>query len=297
MLKTTLEQWELLDLVVREGSFQAAAQESCRSQSSVSYNLSLLQERTGIILLKAKGRRSVLTPAGEILLSHVRPLLQAFSELELKAEQISGRVAPRLSLYVDCIFPRDILFSVIKDFCKIYPSTQIKTHEITEDETPGKDADICILTNRTLQDKRGEWLMDVEFAGVVHSEHPLAKVDYIDDNILSRYPHIRIKGQTGYLQSGLAEQYFFSSIDAAVEAVIFQLGYGWLPVYRIREHLQSGRLVLLNLQHGARRCTPLHMILSDGMFKMHPQINTLKSLLYHQCKGVIERQEFKHLKR
>ena len=39
------------------------------------------------------------------------------------------------------------------------------------------------------------------------------------------------------------------------------------------------------------------MILSDGMFKMHPQINTLKSLLYHQCKGVIERQEFKHLKR
>lgn len=288
MLKTTLEQWELLDLVVREGSFQAAAQESCRSQSSVSYNLSLLQERTGIILLQVKGRRSVLTPAGEILLSHVRPLLQAFSELELKAEQMSGRVAPRLSLYVDCIFPRDILFSVMTTFYNIYPSTQIKIHEITENETPGKDADICILPDRMFEDKRGEWLMDVEFAGVVHCEHPLSLLDYIDDNLLSRYPQIRITGQTAeYLQGGHAEQYLFSSIDAAVEAVIFQLGYGWLPIHRIREHLQSGRLVPLKLQHGTRRCTSLHLILQDSMLKTYPQINTLKSLLHHKCRGVI----------
>lgn len=288
MLKTTLEQWELLELVVRKGSFQAAAQESCRSQSSVSYNLSLLQERTGVILLQAKGRRSVLTPAGEILLSHVRPLLQAFSELELKAEQMSGHIAPRLSLYVDCIFPRNILFSVIKTFCNIYPSTQIEIHEITENETPGKDADICILPKRMLEDKRGEWLMDVEFVGVVHCEHPLGKVDYIDDNLLSRYPQIKITGQTAeYLQGGYAEQYFFSSIDAAVEAIIFQLGYGWLPMHRIHEHLQSGRFVPLRLQHGAKRCTPLHIILRDGMLKTYPQINTLKSLLYHQCKGVL----------
>ncbi|HFI3759672.1 LysR family transcriptional regulator [Escherichia coli] len=287
MLKTTLEQWELLDLVVRKGSFQAAAQESCRSQSSVSYNLSLLQERTGIILLQAKGRRSVLTPAGEILLAHVRPLLQAFSEIELKAEQMSGRVAPRLSLYVDCIFPRNILLSVIKEFCCIYPSTQIKLYEITENDAPGKDADICILTNRILQDKRGEWLMDIEFTGVVHCEHPLGKIDYIDDDLLRRYSQIRITGQTAeYFQGGHAEQYFFSSIDAAVEAVVFQLGYGWLPTHRIREHLQSGRLVPLKLQHGAKRCTPLHIILRDGMLKAYPQISTLKALLHHQCKNV-----------
>ncbi|HBL7616589.1 TPA: LysR family transcriptional regulator [Escherichia coli] len=285
MLKTTLEQWELLDLVVREGSFQAAAQESCRSQSSVSYNLSLLQERTGIMLLQAKGRRSVLTPAGEILLSHVRPLLQAFSELELKAGQMSGRMAPRLSLYVDCVFPRNILFSVIKEFGRIYPSTQIKLYEVTDGEVPGEDADICILTNRMLQGKRGEWVMDVEFTGVAHCEHPLSEIDYIDDNLLCRYPQIRISGQTlGYLQSGLAEQYFFSSIDAAVEAVICQLGYAWLPTHRIREYLQAGRLTPLKLQHGAKRVTPLHVILRDGVLKIHPQINMLKKLLIQQCK-------------
>ena len=45
MHKTTLEQWALLEKVVELGSFARAAEETKRSQSSVSYNLALLQER------------------------------------------------------------------------------------------------------------------------------------------------------------------------------------------------------------------------------------------------------------
>jgi DNA-binding transcriptional LysR family regulator len=45
MHKTTLEQWALLERVVALGSFARAAEETHRSQSSVSYNLALLQER------------------------------------------------------------------------------------------------------------------------------------------------------------------------------------------------------------------------------------------------------------
>ncbi|WP_143514819.1 helix-turn-helix domain-containing protein, partial [Pseudomonas syringae] len=51
MHKTTLEQWALLERVVEAGSFAKAAEETHRSQSSVSYNLSLLQERLGVALL------------------------------------------------------------------------------------------------------------------------------------------------------------------------------------------------------------------------------------------------------
>ena len=43
MHKTTLEQWALLEKVVELGSFARAAEETNRSQSSVSYNLALLQ--------------------------------------------------------------------------------------------------------------------------------------------------------------------------------------------------------------------------------------------------------------
>ena len=47
MHKTTLEQWALLEKVIELGSFAKAAEETNRSQSSVSYNLALLQERLG----------------------------------------------------------------------------------------------------------------------------------------------------------------------------------------------------------------------------------------------------------
>lgn len=51
MHKTTLEQWSLLEKVIELGSFAKAAEETHRSQSSVSYNLALLQERLGVALL------------------------------------------------------------------------------------------------------------------------------------------------------------------------------------------------------------------------------------------------------
>ena len=85
MHKTTLEQWALLEKVVELGSFAKAADETHRSQSSVSYNLALLQERLGVTLLTPSGRRAVLTPAGELLLGQVKPLLQAFSYVETHA--------------------------------------------------------------------------------------------------------------------------------------------------------------------------------------------------------------------
>ncbi|MCL7652090.1 LysR family transcriptional regulator, partial [Klebsiella pneumoniae] len=70
MHKTTLEQWALLEKVVELGSFARAAEETNRSQSSVSYNLALLQERLGVALLAPSGRRAVLAPAGAPLRAH-----------------------------------------------------------------------------------------------------------------------------------------------------------------------------------------------------------------------------------
>ncbi len=62
MHKTTLEQWSLLDKVMKEGSFAKAADLTNRSQSSVSYNLAMLQQRIGITLLHIEGAKRYLRP-------------------------------------------------------------------------------------------------------------------------------------------------------------------------------------------------------------------------------------------
>jgi DNA-binding transcriptional LysR family regulator len=47
----------------------------------------------------------VLTPAGELLLSQVKPLLQAFSYVETRAATLRNGARTRLDLVVDSIFP------------------------------------------------------------------------------------------------------------------------------------------------------------------------------------------------
>lgn len=132
MHKTTTEQWALLEKVVELGSFARAAEETNRSQSSVSYNLALLQERLGVALLAPSGRRAVLTPAGELLLNQVKPLLQAFAYVETHAATLRNGARTRLDMVVDSIFPRQRLFAILRQFQQRYPQTQVRLTEVLE---------------------------------------------------------------------------------------------------------------------------------------------------------------------
>jgi DNA-binding transcriptional LysR family regulator len=55
-----------------------------------------LQERLGVALLAPEGRRAVLTPAGELLLNQVKPLLKAFSYVETRAATLRNGMRTRL---------------------------------------------------------------------------------------------------------------------------------------------------------------------------------------------------------
>ena len=111
MHKTTLEQWALLEKVVELGSFARAAEETNRSQSSVSYNLALLQERLGVALLAPSGRRAVLTPAGELLLNQVKP----WDEEYIEARRLSGFLHNFCTLSPDVVPGDSILREYIGD--------------------------------------------------------------------------------------------------------------------------------------------------------------------------------------
>lgn len=151
MHKTTLEQWALLERVIEAGSFAKAAEETYRSQSSVSYNLSLLQERLGVALLMTEGRRAVLTPAGELLLNQVKPLLKAFAYVETRAATLRSGMRTRIDLMVDSIFPRSRLFAILRQFQQLYPQTQVRLTEVLENsraDALNDEADVMVLTRR-----------------------------------------------------------------------------------------------------------------------------------------------------
>lgn len=282
MHKTTLEQWALLEKVIELGSFAKAAEETNRSQSSVSYNLALLQERLGVALLAPSGRRAVLTPAGELLLNQVKPLLKAFSWVGTHAATLRNGARTRLDLVVDSIFPRQRLFAILRQFQQRYPQTQVRLTEVLEnvDEASAarSEADVMVLTRRQDITGRGEWLMNIDFIAVAHRNHPLSQSEEpLDDNALAPWPLIRIADRSGDASS-TRDAWTFSTIDAAIDAVLYQVGFGWLPKERIRAHLEQGVLKALPLSHGARRATPLHLIVKRDLAPLDEQVTTLLDL-------------------
>jgi DNA-binding transcriptional LysR family regulator len=283
MQKTTLEQWAILEKVVDLGSFARAADALHRSQSSVSYNLSLLQERLGVTLLIPQGRRAVLTPAGELLLNRVRPLLNAFSHVEMRAANLQDGMRTRLKLVVDSIFPRGRLFAILRKFQQAYPRIQVQLTEVLEstqqDAEVFTEADILIVTRRQDVNGRGEWLMNIDFVAVAHPEHPLfATPAPLTEEILSLYPLIRMAdSRESSVTAG--DAWTFSTVDAAIEAVMSEVGYGWLPQAHILSQLDTGSLKLLPLSHGVRRATPLHLIVREELLSQDEAVSFFLTLI------------------
>ena len=96
-MNTTLDQWEVLEAVVQLGSFAAAASTMNRSQSTISYAISHLQEQFQVPLLEIKGRKAMLTEAGKALLADVEPLLTGFRGLEKRAASLAREVTLRFA--------------------------------------------------------------------------------------------------------------------------------------------------------------------------------------------------------
>ena len=57
-MRTTLDEWEILQAVVQLGGFAPAAKQFNRSQSTISYAIARLQEHLGIKLFEIQGRRA-----------------------------------------------------------------------------------------------------------------------------------------------------------------------------------------------------------------------------------------------
>lgn len=286
-MKTTLEQWQLLQAVVNYGSFARAATACHRSQSSLSYQIGLMQQRLGVSLLKVVGRKAELTPVGQQLLAQATPLLRGFQALENRALALKGGERVRLDLVVDSIFPKSRLFTVLRHFQQIYPSTQIHLTEVLRSERfatlQQRRADVYIITSPNEMIAAGKWLLNVDFVAVVQRDHPILKLPApLCQNDLARYPLIEIvsrdQQQLADRQVATAENWTFTTVEAAIEAVINGVGYGWLPEERIKTQLLNGELVVLPLLQGAHRTTSVYLFLNENKSDLDEQTALLAAL-------------------
>src|SRR5437763_1242298 len=134
--RTTVEQWAVLRVVVDAGSFARAAEQLHRSKSSVSYAVAQLQERLGIELLRAEGRRAILTEAGRTLLAEAVPLIDDLMRLEERSRFLAAGHQASLRLLVDSIFPRQRLYWTLAEFRAAHPHVRVELQEIVRQAAP-----------------------------------------------------------------------------------------------------------------------------------------------------------------
>ncbi|KFZ37748.1 hypothetical protein HR45_07770 [Shewanella mangrovi] len=270
MFKTSLEQWQLLAAVVEHGSIASAAQHHHRSQPAVSYQLNQLQQRLGVALLALQGRRLVLTPAGTTLLAQAQLLLDGFQDLELRADSIRAGKRTVVDLVVDSMFPQPWLFAGLKAFQQQFSQTQVHVKESIKDEgvlqLQQQAGDLYLISLPADSAIEKQLVMDVQFVCVAHREHPLLQVSpELRRSQLASYPMIQIvdkQSQQLLNQYPSAQEcWYFTSIDAAIGAVVNQLGFGWLPQQQVAPLLADGTLACIGVNS---RTTQLYFVRSES---------------------------------
>ncbi len=106
------------------GSFAAAAERLGRSQSALSLQLRKLEAQTGETLLRKDGRGLALTPAGEIMLSYARRLIDLNDEAVAAVRGVAVEGWVRLGLVQD--FAESWLPALLGRFARAHPGVRVE---------------------------------------------------------------------------------------------------------------------------------------------------------------------------
>lgn len=269
--RTTLEQWAVLAAVVDEGGFAQAAERLHKSQSAVSYTVAKLQEALDTPLLVTEGRKAVLAPIGQTLLSRARRLTRDLHSLEQVARSLRQGWEPNLSLAVDAAFPRKRLLSIVAELQQLYPNTQMQLSDVVlsgaEDAIIDGSADV-VVTTRVPPGFVAEWLMDITFVAVASATHPLfdSESPLTTDHLLRHVQCIIRDSGTkqprdeGWL--GANTRCTVSSMEASLATAEAGLAYAWLPEHLVEDSLRRGVLRRLPVIAGATRKVSLSLALT-----------------------------------
>lgn len=259
----TIEVLETLDAIERRGSFAKAAEELNKATSAISYAIQKLEEQLDISLFQRQGRRSVLTPAGRLVLAEGRDILQTTTRLANKAKEVAKGWEPRLSIAVESLQPFDTFFDALSVFLDKYPTIEIDVSECVlnggwEALEQGR-VDLIVGSPGPVPLQKGYRAVPIEapdLVPVMASNHKLSKKAQ-SERLPEILPELRriITHDTSSVSitrsEGLSSDgrhFYVQNIDQKKEAILAGIGIGHLPYHRIRQELENGKLVVLDLE-------------------------------------------------
>ncbi len=258
-----IESLQILDAIERRGSFAKAAEELNKATSALSYGVQKLEEQLGITVFERKGRRSVLTPPGRLILDEGRLILSATTALAQKAKELATGWEPKLRIAVESVFHYPQFFSVLNDFINAHPSLEV---DICETVLSGgwealdhDKVDLIVGAPGPVPLQKGYRAMPIgqdSLIPVISAKHPLLHLTRNAETLKDALPQLRriVTHDTAISEvsrsAGLTsgkQVLYVQTMEQKVEAILAGLGIGHVPKYRIEAFLKSGQAFELAL--------------------------------------------------
>lgn len=249
----TLDQLQVLQTIVKSGSFRAASQQLHRAQSAVSYAIGSLEDELGFQLFSRDKYRPQLTPQGRAFLKKTDELIVQFSELQETAEFLKRGHEPIIRLAVSVLFPLPLLVNALKEFAAKYPQTEIKIlQDILDADEQLLNGEADLALGHVFNDQSlltTEELMTVTMLTVCSKNHPLAKFKgKVPDSELIKHPQVILSSshKNAHRSGGILNPANVISVqDYGTKKALLLGGLGWglMPEHTVAAEIKSKELV------------------------------------------------------
>ena len=256
----------LLQAVAQTGSFAAAARELGVVPSAVTYRVRQIEDALDALLFDRTSRQARLTEAGAELLREGGRLLLEIDAVANRVKRVATGWESQLTIAVDTVISWSTMMELAQDFFAVAPATRLRLRDESlsgtlEALTSGQ-ADLALglaLEPGTSAGIRSSVLGEVAFVYAVAPHHPLAAVaGVLKDDLLQKHRAIAVADSvqrgTALTRGLLAGQDVLTvpTMRAKLDAQLRGLGGGFVPEPMVRPYVQSGRLVVKEVQRSSR---------------------------------------------
>jgi DNA-binding transcriptional LysR family regulator len=268
----TFDQLRVFLTVVDVGSFAGAARRLGRATSVISYSIANLEAQLGVLLFDRKStRKPQLTEAGRGVLSEARTVTNGVEALRAKVRSLSRGIEGEIRLVLDMMLPSLRMVDALKAFRAEFPTVPLRLYiealgAVTQMVLDGAATiGICGALDEAVAGIERIEVGSVEWIPVAAPDHPLALAgrnapgagrDHIQLVLTDR--SLRTQGQ----DLGVVGTQAWRLADLGSKHMLLKEGIGWgyMPEPMVREDVEGGRLVPLDMPELKRGSVRLYAI-------------------------------------
>ena len=263
----TPEALALLQAVSQAGSFAAAARELGLVPSAVTYRIRQIEDALDVLLFDRSSRQAKLTEAGAELLREGGRLLLEIDAVANRVKRVATGWESQFTVAVDTVISCSTVMELAHDFLALAPTTRLRLRDEslsgTLEALASGQADLAlgvVLEAGNSAGIQSNLLGEVPLVFVVAPHHPLAAMDDpLDDVLMQKHRAVAVADS---VQRGAAitlgilagqDVLTVPTMRAKLDAQLRGLGGGFVPEPMARPYVESGRLVVKQVQRNARQ--------------------------------------------